>query len=176
MYSVSPKKQGILTAAAVIGCFVCGIGLFVASIGQNTLPYVTLAAQLAGVLLLTAGIYLYTKYFAHQFTYAVRPDGVFDANGEEIYDLVVIDTVGGRRQRVVCRIALRDIIKVSARPARATKKNGQTNIAPTQDGGQVFQYCADMVPRKILAVYDRDGNVVVLTFDAELERILSKKY
>ena len=177
MYSVTPKKQSKLTGLSCAACFICGLGLFVASIGQNEIPYATLAAQLAGVLCLVAGVYLYTKYFAHQFTYAVQPGGIFDANGEEIYDLTVTDTVGGRRQRVVCRIALRDIVQVDARPARATKKNGYARIeAPGEDGGQVFSYCADMIPGKILAVYDRDGNAVLLTFDQGLYEILSKKH
>ena len=176
MYSVNPKRQNKLTSATVIGCFVCGIGLFLASIGQSALPYVTLAAQLAGVLLLTAGIYLYTKYIARQYTYAVRPRGVYSADGEEIYDLVVIETTGGRRQRVLCRLPLRDIVQADVRPARATKKNGHSEIKPTKEGGRVFWYCADMIPGKVLTVYDRDGNVVLLTFDQGLYEILSKKY
>ncbi len=173
MYSVTPKKQSKLTGLICAACFICGLGLFFASIGQSEIPYATLLAQLAGVLCLVAGIYLYTKYFAHQFTYAVQPGGIFNANGEEIYDLTVVDTVGGRKQRVVCRIALRDIVQVDARPARATKKNGYAKIeAP----GEVFSYCADMIPGKILAVYDRDGNVVLLTFDRGLYEILSKNH
>ena len=177
MYSVTPKRQNKLTALSCIACFVCGIGLFVASIGKEGLPYVTIAAQMVSVLILTAGIYLYSKFMARQFTYTVRPGGIFDANGEEIYDLTVTDTVGGRRQRVVCRIALREIVQVDARPARATKKNGYARIeAPGEDGGQVFSYCADMIPGKILAVYDRDGNAVLLTFDQGLYEILSKKH
>ena len=177
MYSVTPKKQSKLTGLICAACFICGLGLFFASIGQGEIPYATLLAQLAGVLCLVAGIYLYTKYFAHQFTYAVQPGGIFDANGDEIYDLTVVDTVGGRKRRVVCRIALRDIMQVDARPARATKKNGYAKIeAPGEDGGEVFSYCADMIPGKILAVYDRDGNVVLLTFDQGLYEILSKNH
>ncbi|MBQ7378660.1 MAG: hypothetical protein IJW70_03145 [Clostridia bacterium] len=175
MYSVTPKKQSKLTAAAVGACFACGIGLFAVSIGQESLPFVTIAAQLISVLILTAGIYLYSKYIARQYTYTVQPGGIFDANGEEIYDLEVIETVGGRKQRVVCRLALRDIVQVDARPMRATKKNGYPKIEATQDGGEVFIYCADMVPGKVLAVYDADGNVVVLTYDRTLCEILKQK-
>ena len=175
MYSVTPKRQNKLTALSCIACFVCGIGLFVASIGQEGLPYVTIAAQMVSVLILTAGIYLYSKFMARQFTYTVRPGGIFDANGEEIYDLEVIETVGGRRQRVVCRLALRDIVQVDARPLRASAKNGYPKIEPTKEGGEVFSYCADMVPGKVLAVYDADGNVVVLTYDRTLCDILKQK-
>lgn len=175
MFSTTPKKQNKLTAFACIACFVCGIGLFALSIGQPDLPYATIVTQLFGVLFLTAGIYLYTKYFAHQYIYAVQPGGIFDANGCEIYDLVVMDTVGKNKQSVVCRLSLRDMVQIQARPARATKKNGYPKIEATQEGGRVFYYCADMVPEKILAIYDSEGNVVVLTFEQDLYDILSRK-
>ena len=175
MYSVTPKKQNKLTAFACAACFVCGIGLFALTLGQPTIPFVNLALQLISVLLLCLGIFLYTRYFAHQMTYTVSPGGVFDADGREVYDLTVIDTVGGKKRRVLCRISLRDIVQTDARPARSTKKNGYPAIEPTNDQGQVFRYCTDMVPERILAVYDRDGNVVVLSFDQTLYEILRRK-
>lgn len=175
MYSVTPKKQNKLTAFACAACFVCGIGLFALTLGQAAVPFAKLALQLIAVLLLGAGIYLYTRYFAHQLTYAVSPGGVFDADGREVYDLTVIDTVGGKKQRVLCRISLRDVVQADARPARTTKKNGYPVIEPTSDQGQVFRYCTDMVPERILAIYDRDGNVVILTYDQTLYEILKRK-
>lgn len=173
MYSVTPKRQNKLTDLICIACFVCGVGMFAVSIFNTAIPYLTLAAQVAGVLLLTAGIYLYAKFVARTYTYAVQPGGIFDAQGRELYDLVVIETVGKRKQRTVCRIALRDISWTRARPMRASKKNMLPKIEPGE-GGQRYVYCADLVPEKVIAVYDTDGNAVVLTFDAPLYEILSQ--
>ena len=171
MYSVTPKKQNKLTDFACIACFVCGICIFAVSILNASVPYLTLAAQVCAVLLLTAGIYLYSKFIARTFTYKVQPGGIFDADGRELYDLIVVETIGKSKQRTVCRIALRDITSVQARPIRATKKNGLSKIE-AQDGGRKFTYCVDMVPEKVIALVDADGNAVLLTYDAGLYDIL----
>ena len=173
MYSVTPKKQNKLTDFACIACFVCGIGIFGVSILNTAVPYLTLLAQICAVLLLTAGIYLYAKFVARTYTYTVQPGGIFDAEGRELYDLIVVEMVGKRKQRTVCRIALRDVSWIKARPAYASKKNLLPKIEPGQ-GGQKFSYCADLVPEQVIAIYDVDGNAVVLTFDAQLYDILSR--
>ncbi len=173
MYSVTPRKQNKLTDFACIACFVGGIGIFAVSILNASVPYLTLAAQIVAVLLLTAGIYLYARFVARTYTYTVQPGGIFDAEGRELYDLVVVETVGKSKQRTVCRIALRDITLVQARPVRASKKKGYAKIE-AQDGGRSFSYCADLVPEKVIAIYDADGNAVTLTFDARLYDILSR--
>lgn len=175
MYSVIPKRQNKLNALACLVCFVCGVGVFAVSMISLSVPYLKLLAQLFGVLLLTAGVYLYGKFVARVYAYTVQPGGIFDADGYELYDLVVTETVGKRRQRVVCRLSLRDIAWVHARPAQASKKNGLAKIRANHDGGRVFSYCVDLVPQKVITVGDADGNVVVLTFDARLYEILSQK-
>ncbi len=173
MYSVTPKRQNKLTDFACIACFVCGVGIFAVSLFNTEIPYLSLFAQMLGVLLLTAGVYLYAKFIARTYTYTVQPGGIFDAEGRELYDLVVIETIGKRKQRTVCRIALRDIAWIKARPLRTSKKNPQAKIEP-RDGGHKFSYCADLVPEQVIAIYDVDGNAVVLTHDAQLYGILSQ--
>lgn len=173
MYSVTPKKQNKLTDFACIACFVCGIGIFGVSILNSSVPYLTLAAQVCAVLLLTAGIYLYAKFVARTYTYMVQPGGIFDVDGRELYDLVVVETVGKSKRNTVCRIALRDITSVQARPVRTTKKNGLGKIE-VQDGGRKFSYCTDLVPEKVLVIHDADGNAVVLTYDERLYGILKQ--
>jgi hypothetical protein len=99
MYSITPKRQNKLTDLACIACFVCGIGMFAVSFRSALHPYVVLAARMLGVLLLTAGVYLYAKFVARTFTYKVQPGGIFDAQGRELYDLVrskIAPTDGGR--------------------------------------------------------------------------------
>ena len=174
MYSVTPQKQNKLDVIACGACFALGVGVFAVSIVNASLPYVTLAAQLLGVLLLTAGIYLYSKCIARTYTYAVQPGGIFDADGYEYYDLVVTETVGKSKQRVLCRISTRDIECVEARPGRAAKQNGLLGSAPASNG-RTFHYCADLVPEKVLVIHDLDGNAVVLTYDQKLEQILCQK-
>ena len=174
MYSTTPQKQNKLTDFACIACFICGICIFAVSILNSSVPYLTLAAQVCAVLLLTAGIYLYTRFVARTYTYSVQPGGIFDADGRELYDLLVVETIGKSKQRTVCRIALRDITSVQARPVHATKKNGLSKIE-AQDGGRKFTYCVDMVPEKVIALVDADGNAVLLTYDADLWHILSQK-
>ena len=174
MYGVTPQKQNKLDVIACGACFACGVGVFAISIINTSLPYVTLAAQLLGVLLLTAGIYLYSKCIARTYTYTVQPGGIFDADGYEYYDLVVTETIGKRKQRTVCRISLRDIVRTEARLGRPSKQNGLPQIVPAS-GGRIFHYCADLVPKKVLVIYDTDGNAVVLTYDQKLEQILSRE-
>ena len=174
MYSVTPKKQNNFDVLACAACFACGVGVFALSIVNRSTPYLTLIAQLLGVLLLTAGIYLYSKFIARTYTYTVAPGGIFDTDGRELCDLVITETTGKSRRRVVCRICLRDVVHTEARPLRGTKKHGSAKIQPTP-GGKVFYYCADLVPQTVLVVHDTDSNAVVLTYDKELERILSHK-
>ena len=174
MYSVTPKRQNKLTDLACIACFVCGVGVFAVSILNTSIPYLSLAAQMLGILLLTAGIYLYSKFVARTYTYTVQPGSIFDADGRELYDLVVIETTGKSKQRVVCRLALRDIVWAQARPIRGTKKNGLGKIEAHRTGGHKFSYCIDLVPEKVLVIGDADGNVVLLTHDTHLYEILSR--
>lgn len=175
MYFVTPKKQNKLDALACAACFACGVGVFALSIVNSSMPYITLLSQLLAVLLLTAGIYLYSKFVARTYTYAIAPGGIYGADGRELYDLVVTETTGKSKQRVVCRISLRDVVRTESRPLRGTKKNGHGKIAPATGNGRTFSYCADMVPSRVLVVYDADGNAVVLTYDKGLHEILNQK-
>lgn len=174
MYSITPKKQNKLTGLACLSCFICGVGVFAVSIVNTSLPYLTLGAQLSGILFVTAGIYLYGKFIARTYTYTVQPSGIFDADGRETYDLTVIETTGQRKQRVVCRLGMRDIAYVQSRPMRAAKKSGLGKIKSHRDGGRVFFYCADLVPERVIVVEENDGDVAVLTFDAQLYEILNR--
>ncbi len=170
MYQVKVKKQNNLSA--VLCALLCagGVGLFGISLNPSVpFPFV---AQGFGVLALTAGVTLYSKFFLHAYYYAVRPSGVFDADDREIYDLEVVDEIGKKRT-TVCRLGLRDIVRVSARPVRATKKNGQPKIVA--DGGTVYYYCADVFVQKVIVIYTADGDAVVLTYDAGIYDILSRK-
>ncbi len=170
MYQVKVKKQNKLTA--VLCALLCagGVGLFGISLNPAVpFPFV---AQGFGVLALTAGVTLYSKFFLHTYYYGVCPSGVFDASGTEIYDLEVVDEIGKKRT-TVCRLGLRDIVCVAARPVRATKKNGQPRIEA--NGGTVYRYCADIFPQKVIVIYTADGDAVVLTFDAGIYDILSRK-
>ncbi len=174
MYSVTPKKQNKLTGLATLACFACGVGVFAVSIINTTLPYLTLAAQMLGVLFLTVGIYLYSRFVIRTYTYTVQPGGIFDAEGRELYDLIVTETIGKSKQRTVCRLSLRDIVWAQVRPMRATKKNGLKKIEAHHDGGHKFSYCVDLVPEMVIVIGDADGNVVVLTHDAYLYEILNQ--
>lgn len=170
MYQVKVKKQNKLTA--VLCALLCagGVGLFGISLNPSVpFPFV---AQGLGVLSLTVSVILYTRYFLHTYYYSVHPSGVFDASGTEIYDLEVVDE-SGKKRTTVCRLGLRDIVRVTARPVRATKKNGQPRIVA--DGGTVYRYCADIFPQKVIVVYTADGDAVVMTYDAGIYDILSRK-
>lgn len=171
MYQVKVQRQNKITAMLCALLCAGGVGLFAISLLPG-LPF-PFFAQGMGVLALTFGVLFYAKYILHTYYYNIRPSGIFDADGAEIIDLEVVDEIGKRRT-TVCRIGLRDMAEISARPARATKKNGQTKLR-ARDGGRIFYYCADLFPEKILAVYTTDGNLIVLTFDQQLYNILRTK-
>ena len=167
MYYVKVKQQNKLTVLVCALLCAAGVGLFGISF-LPSLPFPFLA-QGMGILALTFGVVLYTKFVLHTFYYSVSPGGVFDADGREVYNLEVIDEAGKKRT-VVCRIGLRDITSVAARPARATKKNGQSEIRA--EGGKVYRYCADLFPEQVLVIATSDGDTVVLTYDKGLQEVL----
>lgn len=168
MYYVKAKAQNKLTLLFCVLLCAGGVGLFGISF-RPVLPFPFLA-QGPGIVALTFGVLLYTKYFLRTYYYSIAPGGVFDADGREVYHLEVIEEMGKRRT-VVCRIALRDITSVTARPARATKKNGQSRICA--EGGRVYRYCADLFPEKVTVVATTDGDTVVLTYDRGLYEALT---
>lgn len=164
------KPQNKLTALFFALLCAGGLGLFGISLNPAVpFPFV---AQGLGVLLLVFGVVLCTKFILRTLYYSIQPAGIFDADGNEIYDLEVIEEIGKKRT-TVCRVNLRDVVRVQSRPARATKKNGQSEIRA--NGGTVFRYCADLFPEQIMVIDTADGDVVVLTFQAQIFDILSQK-
>lgn len=170
MLYVKVKKQNKLSAVLCALLCIGGLGLFGISLSPS-LPF-PFVAQGLGIMLLTFFVILYSKFFLHTYYYAIRPSGIFDAQGNELCDFEVVDEVGKKRT-TVCRLALRDITAVTARPLRATKKNGQPEIKA--EGGTVYRYCADIFPQKVMVLYTADGDVAVLTFQEEIYTALSKK-
>ena len=64
------------------------------------------AFQTVALLLLTAAIFLVTRYMTKRFTYRIEPDG------EDAYDLTVIESsANGKRAVTVCRIGLHHVAK-----------------------------------------------------------------
>ncbi len=163
----SPSRSGL--HAMVIGAFAVAAILFGLS-RYETIPY-PVVFQTAAVICLVAALYLTARYSLRVYRYAIEPNGITDAYGTEQCDLVITEIVG-KKQKVVARIALRDIGEVVAvkrddKETLATIKNGFVR------GKQVFTYAnVPILPEACYIEAPEEGAVIVIPTDEGMLKIL----
>ncbi len=170
MYEWIPTKNN-RKAMNLILCLFLGAGLLMATtVAFRGMPY-RWAFQLLALGLLTAAIFLTTRYVMKSFLYRVVSDG------QGGHDLTVSElTSGGRRQITVCRVGLsgiyeRILLDFTDGGASATRWH-----QIKKQRRKIFDYSADLKPDKSIVLYLNEGGedlTLRLDYDEALWNLLT---
>ncbi len=155
--------------AMVIGTVVVAFILFFTSTVEG-IPFPVLF-QSAACLFFGAAIYLVTRYSLRLYRYAIEPNGIIDAGGVELCDLVVTE-ITGKKMKVVARVALRDIgeVAVVRRSDKAARESVRAALCKDR---QVFPYSNNpILPEECYISLPEEGAVLVIPADEGMIRIL----
>ena len=128
------------------------------------------AFQTVALLLLTAAIFLVTRYMTKRFTYRIEPDG------EDAYDLTVIESsANGKRAVTVCRIGLHHVAKASL----LDLSDGGESLAAwnsfKKGRKKIHDYRVDLRPTVFLLLTVKEGGeelYILLSHEKELSELL----
>lgn len=138
MYEYIPRKENNKAAHLILLMLVGGFLLLGVTTAFPTLP-IRWLFQLVGILLIGVGIYLYTRYFARSYLYAVVP------NGDGSLDLTVTE-LRHKSRVTVCRISLSGIERVIALPPSDREANKKLKKELAAEGRRLFSYTVNIHP------------------------------
>ncbi len=129
--------------------------------------------QTAAVVFLVVAVFLITRYSLRLYRYAVEPNGIVDAGGVELCDLVVTE-ITGKKMRVVARVALREVGEVAV--VRRTDKNGRRAVRESLcKEKQVFRYAnTPILAEECYISVPEENAVMVIPHDERMTAILGK--
>ena len=169
MYEFIPQKN-IKTAQKIIILLFAGAAvLMLVTMTWEGIPYKWLF-QLIALALMTAAIFMTTRYVSKTFIYRVESDG--DGGS----DLTVTEcAAGGKRQVTVCRVSVYGIRECHLLDMSDGGGSERKLKEIRQRYGKIFDYTADLQPNKsILLVVDECGQrlSIRLSYDDRLFDIL----
>ncbi len=158
--------------AMVIGAFAVAVVMFSLS-GYEGMPF-PLIFQTVAIICLVLAVYLTTRYSLRLYRYAIEPNGIIDAGGIEQHDLVITDIVG-KRMRVVVRVALRDIERVTV-IRRADRKSYQAVRASYGKEYKIFCYAnTPAMAEECHIIMNMEKAVVIMPVDKRMVSILQAR-
>ncbi len=168
-FESSGSRRGL--HALVIGSLLGALVLFsIPSVPGAPVPIVF---QFFGILCAGASVYFCTRYSLRLYRYAVEPNGIISADGEEQYDLVITELMG-KKLKVVARVALRDIADVTV-ARRAEKITYQTVKETYGQGYTLFRYAnRPLLPEECFIALNEGRSVVVIPYDEIMVGILTQ--
>ncbi len=157
----------------VIAAFAVAAVLFGLS-GMEGIPF-PLIFQTVAVICAVAGVYLTSRYSLRLYRYAIEPNGITDAAGRELCDLVITE-ITGKKMKVVARVALRDISEVVK--IRRRDKKARTAV---RDGlcrnKQVFAYAnTPILSEECYISVPEENAVLVIPPDERMSAILKGNF
>ncbi|MBE6684607.1 MAG: hypothetical protein E7592_03010 [Ruminococcaceae bacterium] len=168
---IQPKNISAKITSAL--CLVCGAALLIlAQAGYIAIP---ILAQLLGLVLWVAAVYIASAYLLRDYTYSVQANSKVGENDtlSEIYDFIVYENKGKKSVKV-CHIELKDITLV--RKITPESKKNSTN---EQKNIKRFVYNTQFAASQkieILANISSEDYSVTVTYDEELLSVLQKIY
>lgn len=162
MFELTPKRTNTTARKMILLFFLGSAALIVTTMLVPTVPFRWIF-QLVAVLLLTAGVFLTTRYVTKLFIYRIQ-DG----------DLTVTEAnSNGKRQITVCRVGLSGILSVTEQDtAGAAKEQIQ---ALKKKRVKLFDYTVDLEPaRSIFVIVSEGGEELALrlSYDEALLALL----
>lgn len=172
MYKYTPKIKNTTGKIYSLLLLICGVILFFLPIIQN-IKFGALI-QSAGIILITAAVYICTAYLLRNYTFSVdnSEQKTVDVFGDEYenpiqrIDFTVYDNKP-RRSILVCRIGLDEIKRVEI-----MEKKNQKELKQSAKNYNRYKYDSTFIPSKQIVVFTKDDCVFV-TFDERLYHILN---
>ncbi|MBR4032524.1 MAG: hypothetical protein IKJ07_07310 [Clostridia bacterium] len=171
MYIYKKKIQPKNTAAKITSalCLLCGAALLIlAQAGYIAIP---ILAQMLGIILWVASIYIASSYLLRNYTYSVQINSIEDDDLTlaERYDLVIYEN-RGKKSVKVCHVEMRDVTNI-IKTTPESKKNGENKDVKR------FIYNTQFAANQkieILARISGEDYSITVTYDEELFSVLQK--
>lgn len=171
MYIYQKKIQLKNIAAKITSalCLICGAALLIlAQAGYIAIP---ILAQLFGLVLWVAAIYIASSYLLREYTYSIQANSKVGENDTlaEIYDFVVYENKGKKSVKV-CHVEMRDVTNI-IKITPEIKKNRENKDVKR------FIYNTQFAANQkieILANISGEDYSITVTYDEELLSILQK--
>lgn len=163
MYQYTPKKENHKAAYLIFLLLVGGFLIFAVTSALPTLPFRWIF-QIAGIVFVGIGIYLYTRYFTRAYTYAVAAcdDGSLD---------FTITELRHKSRITVCRLSLAGIERLVSLPPsdrEAIKKLKKTLAA---EGRKLFAYTTNIAPTNLACLVATECGQPLAVFFEPDERL-----
>lgn len=167
MYEWIPKKTNNKARNIIILFFFGAAALLAVTSALGDVPFLWVF-QLAAVALLTAAVFLTTRFLTKMYIYRIDV-------GERGADLVVLEAASnGKRQTAVCRVALANVKERTLLDA----SDGASDClkAAKQGGRGIYDYRPDLKPEKSILIVAEEGGEdipICLAFDERLYELLA---
>ena len=163
-YEWIPAKSNAIARNLVIVLFVGAFALMAIPTAIPTLPF-RWVVQLIALFLLTAGIFITTRYLTKLFIYRIV------SNGERL-DLTVTEAASnGKRQITTCRVGLSGIRRVCILDSAEADKREREALK--REKLKQFDYRPDLRPAKSILVIVEEGGEELALFLAYEEKLAS---
>ena len=165
MYEWIPNRTNKRAQNAILILFLAAALLFAIPLLVPTLPY-RWVVQLLAIGVMTAAIFLVTRYVSKLFIYRIVAceDGTADLTVTEAKS-------GGRGQITVCRVGISRILSCHVLD-ESTDSHARDRIsALKKQRKKLFDYCIDLHPTKSILLSVREGGEelwLLLSYSAEL--------
>ena len=171
MYQWIPQKSNKTAQRAILILLLGAILLFGFTAIFPNLAY-RWVYQMIGLGMLTAVLFLVTRYVTRTYIYQIR-----GKDGEE-QDLEILEcSANGRKQITVCRISLFGLRSLTLLDLSDGGKSESFLAACKQEKKKIYNYCVDLQPqRSCLLLCDESGEElwIRLNYEPGLWEILSR--
>lgn len=137
--TVRPKPQNNKAKTVFFVALLVSVAVFAVSM---FIPHYKGVVALVGMLGIVTAILIYTKYVSVEFRY----DVTFDRDETPIF---VVRQLIGRRETTLCRIALKDVIKIEKEDKETRKKH------ITEKETSVYSYNPTLMPDIVYRITSR---------------------
>ena len=164
MYKNTPKIQNGSAKACSLICLLVGAALWILS-GAEFVP-LTWLVQLCSIIFFAASIYMASLYLLRLYTFSVEQN---DKLGGDNYDFIITERKG-KKETVVCRISLDDIVK-----ARIVDKENKKTVERERKKMKCYTYDVQFLPSRQIEItsrWDDDMLSVMITYDEQLLEII----
>ena len=164
MYEYTPKKENNKAAHLVLLFLVGGFLLLAVTSILSDLSF-RWAFQIAGICLIGVGVYLYTRYFARTFSYAVvrRDDGLCDLTVTECQH---------KSRMTVCRLSLAGIERIEV--VKFAERDRQRTLKKElfANGYKLFTYTTNLAPAQVAYLVATEcGQQVAICFEPDAQML-----
>lgn len=173
MFIYKKKIQPKNTAAKITSalCLVCGAALLIlAQAGYIAIP---ILAQLLGIILWVASIYIASSYLLRNYTYSLQINSIEDDDLTlaERYDFVIYEN-RGKKSVKVCHVEMKDVTNI----IKITPESKKT--VENKDVKRFIYNTRFAASQKIeiLANISGEDYSIIVTYDEELYSTLKKIY